>query len=112
MSARYVTFASNHTTAETVAGGFTTLEGSAMKIAPSKPLVLLLGVGPEGVISVLKIAGRQFKIKLLDSRPPNWHTVLSIFQKYDVRCVLLNLTSGVYRRLAESAYEEVAHQLL
>lgn len=88
------------------------MEGYVMEIDPSKPLVLLLGVGPEGVISVLKTAGRQFKIKLLDSRPSNWHTVLCLFKKYDVRCVLLNLTSGVYRRLADAAYEDVAQQLM
>ena len=91
---------------------FPTLEGYAMDLDPSKPVVLLLGVGPEGVISLLKTAGRQFKIKLLDSRPPNWYTVLGLFEKYDVRCVLLNLTSGVYRRLADTQYEDVAHKLL
>ncbi len=79
----------------------------------SKPLVLLLGgVNHEGVVSALATAGRQYKVKHLDSQPENWRKIASYFQQFKVKAVVVKLSGHTYERLALPAYKELATELL
>lgn len=75
---------------------------------PEKPLVLLLGwVDHEGILSSLKATGRQYKKKLLDSRPENWETIASLFSEFKVSSVLGKFSGHVLSLLVNPDYATV-----
>ncbi|WP_147443444.1 hypothetical protein [Corallococcus sp. AB011P] len=78
----------------------------------SMPLVLLIGVESEGIVSTLKTAGRQYKIKKLDSGSENWDSIVAYLDRFDVRCVLVKLNGRVYDLLVHPDYESARERLL
>lgn len=79
---------------------------------PEKPLVLLLGwVDHEGILSSLKATGRQYKKKLLDSRPENWETIASLFNEFKVSSVLGKFSGHVLSLLVNPDYASVRDEL-
>ncbi|WP_225411826.1 hypothetical protein [Stigmatella hybrida] len=78
----------------------------------SMPLVLLIGVESEGIVSALKTAGRQYKIKKLDSGSENWDSIVAYLDRFDVRCVLVKLNGRVYDLLVHPDYESARERLL
>lgn len=79
---------------------------------PKKPLVLLLGwVDHEGILSSLKATGRQYKKKILDSRPANWEAVQMVFKDFKVSAVLGKLSGRVLSLLAHADYADVREGL-
>ncbi|MGA2078758.1 MAG: hypothetical protein ABSH52_35165 [Terriglobia bacterium] len=98
---------------ERESGGLETETGDFHELDRSKPLVLLLGnVDHEGVVSPLKAAGRQYKKKLLDSKPENWRAILDLFSGFRICAVVIKLTSQTYELLADGRYHELGAELL
>jgi hypothetical protein len=63
----------------------------------SKPLVLLLGnVDHEGITSQLKAGGEQYKKKILVSTVGNWQSILTYFDEFAIRAVVIKLNGQVY----------------
>lgn len=83
------------------------------ELDPDKPLVLLLGnVAHEGVLSMLKASERQYKQKLLKSKPENWHGIVEYFDVYKIASVLIKLDPHAISLMASEDYQEVSGQLL
>lgn len=76
-------------------------------------IVLFIGNADyEGVTAKLKTVGTLYKRKMLESRPENWRTIISIFHQYDVSCVVAKLTSASFRVLCLPQYSDVRRELL
>jgi len=76
-------------------------------------IVLFLGAADsEGVTAQLRAAGTLYKKKILDSRPENWESTISIFKEYDVSCVVVKLTRHTFSNLCSEKYVEVRKELL
>lgn len=74
---------------------------------PKQPLVLLLGwIEHEGITSALKAAGRQYKRKMLDSKPENWTAIAALFEQYEISCVLGKLSPQVCKLLSDTNYAQ------
>lgn len=81
-------------------------------IDSNKPLTLLLGnVDDDGIISKLKIVGRQYKKKVLDSSVDNWRSILEYFDDFQVDEVLIKLSARTYGLIASDEYREIAEEL-
>ncbi|WP_291985657.1 hypothetical protein [Candidatus Accumulibacter sp. ACC007] len=79
---------------------------------PERPLVLLLGwVDHEGILSSLKATGRQYKKKILDSRPENWETITELFSEFDVSSVLGKFSGPVLSLMENPDYVKVRESL-
>lgn len=79
----------------------------------NEPLVLLLGnVDHEGVLSSLRTVGRQYKKKMLESKPDNWQLISEYFDDYAVKSVLIKLNGRVLTLLASDDYKDVTHTVL
>jgi len=79
---------------------------------PQKPLVLLLGwVDHEGVLSLLKSAKRQYKKKLLESKPDNWEKIRVIFNDFKVTSVLAKISPLAIKILDDKEYSEIRESL-
>ncbi len=77
-----------------------------------KPLVLLLGnIAHEGVISLLKASKRQYKQKLLNSKPENWQSIVEYFDTFEISSVLIKLDPHVISLIASKDYEQVSRRL-
>ncbi|WP_236182280.1 hypothetical protein [Pseudomonas sputi] len=84
-------------------------QGSSIK----QKIVLFIGNADyEGVTAKLKTVGTPYKRKMLESRPDNWKTIISIFHEYDVSCVVAKLTSATFHVLCRPQYSEVRRELL
>ncbi len=82
------------------------------ELEKTKPLVLLLsGVGREGVLSTLQAGGRQYKNKVLESASDNWHSILQYFSDYTVECVLAKLSPTTMSLMAEDEYVSISESL-
>jgi len=80
---------------------------------PSQPLVLLIGtLDKEGILSALKTAGWQYKIKRLDSSPENWASINSYFGTFNIRCALVKLTGISCELLTSLQYQDLRDRLL
>lgn len=80
---------------------------------PTEPLVLVIGtITSDGVMSVLKTSGREYRLKRLESSVRNWVTICELFEQYKVRAVLLKLTGEVYENLADADYATARDTLL
>jgi TIR domain len=78
----------------------------------NEPLFLLLGnVDHEGVLSSLRTIGRQYKKKMLESKPENWRAITDYFKNCTVKGVLIKITSRVISLMSQEAYSEVTHEL-
>lgn len=83
------------------------------ELDPDKPLVLLLGnVAHEGVLSMLKASERQYKQKLLKSKPENWQSIVEYFDAYEIASVLIKLDPYAISLMASEEYQEVSGRLL
>ncbi|MGQ7245040.1 hypothetical protein ACUN9V_16435 [Salinicola sp. V024] len=77
-----------------------------------KPLVLLIGgVGHEGVLSSLRAAGRQYKNKLLESKAANWESIVSYFDEFPVEGVLVKLSPSAITLACNSEYNGIRERL-
>ncbi len=77
-----------------------------------KPLVLLLGnVGHEGVVSMLQASNRQYKLKLLRSKPENWQSIVDYFDNFDVASVLIKLDPYAISLMSSDEYQEISSKL-
>ena len=87
---------------------------STDKDMSKKPkIVLFLGnADSEGVTAKLKTVGTLYKRKMLESRPENWRKIISIFQEYDVSCVVVKLTNTTFHVLCRDSYKEIRKELL
>ncbi len=78
-----------------------------------KPLVLLLGnIAREGILSKLQTSERQYKQKMLQSKPENWESIVDYFNHYEVSCVLAKLDNFAIHAIASNAYKEISNKLL
>lgn len=85
----------------------------AFELDPDKPLVLLLGnVAHEGVLSMLKASDRQYKQKLLKSKPENWQSIVEYFDDYEIASVLIKLDPHAISLMGSDEYQEVSNRLL
>jgi hypothetical protein len=88
-------------------------DSDTFELDSNKPLVLLLGnVAHEGVLSMLKASERQYKQKLLKSKPENWKSIVEYFDAYDVSSTLIKLDPRVISLMASEEYQEVSGRLL
>ncbi len=84
----------------------------AFELNPDKPLVLLLGnIAHEGVLSMLKASDRQYKQKLLISKPENWQSIVEYFDTYEISSVLIKLDLHTISLIASKDYQEVSSKL-
>ena len=82
------------------------------QLDPAKPLVLLLGwIDHEGIVSSLKASGRQYKKKLLDSRPKNWESTVDIFTQFKVTAVVGKIPAHVLSLVMDERYRDVRERL-
>jgi hypothetical protein len=76
-------------------------------------VVLLIGnVDHEGVRSVLFQTGRQYKKKVLHSKPENWQSIIDLIDSRSVSTVLVKLTDYAYELLAHPDYSSIGKALL
>jgi hypothetical protein len=81
--------------------------------SPRQKTVLFLGnADSEGVTAQLRAAGTLYKKKILDSSPENWESIISIFQEYDVSCVVVKLTRSTFTNFCMKEYSELRMELL
>lgn len=74
--------------------------------------VLLLGaIDHEGVLSAIKGSGREYIRKILHSKVENWHTILDLFEEYNIEAVLGKFTRKTYEFLADPDYSDVVDKL-
>ena len=87
---------------------------STDKIDIIKPkIVLFIGnADSEGVTAKLKTVGTFYKRKMLESKPENWKKIISVFNEYDVTCVVAKLTNTSFRILCHSTYKDIRKDLL
>ena len=77
-----------------------------------KPLVLLLGgIGHEGILSRLRTSGRQYKTKLLESSAKNWESIIQFFDDFMIEGVLCKLSPRAISLLSSTDYNEVGSKL-
>ncbi len=82
------------------------------ELEPDKPMVLLLGnIAHEGVLSMLKASERQYKQKLLKSKPENWQSIVEYFDTYEIASVLIKLDPHAISLMASKDYQEVSNRL-
>jgi len=82
------------------------------ELEQDKPLVLLLGsIAHEGVLSMLQASDRQYKLKLLKSKPENWQSIVEYFDKFNVASVLIKLDPHAISLMASIEYKEVSSKL-
>ena len=62
----------------------------------------------DSVTAKLKALGIPYKIKLLESSPENWQTILEILESGNVRAVIARLSGQTFHAVSSSAYEVVA----
>lgn len=87
-------------------------DDTSFSLDPSQPIVLLLGwVDHEGITSSLQSSDRQYKKKLLVSKPENWESITTLFETYEVSSVLVKISSRVCRLLADKDYADVRNSL-
>jgi len=78
-----------------------------------EPLVLLIGnVNHEGVSSAIRTAGRQYKQKMLESKPSNWEEIVKIFDDFHVDSVLIKFTGYNFSKILRDEYRSVGIELL
>ena len=81
-------------------------------LKPSEPLVLLIGsVDYEGITSMLKVTGQQYKKKMLASSPENWNSILDYFDEFSIAAVVLKLNGDSYDRIISADYAEIGKDL-
>lgn len=77
-----------------------------------KPLVLLLGnIAREGILSLLQASDRQYKQKILKSKPENWQSIIDYFNNFDVRSVLVKLDKYAISAIASDQYKSFSEIL-
>lgn len=82
------------------------------ELEQDKPLVLLLGnIAHEGVLSMLKTSGRQYKQKRLRSKPENWQSIVEYFDSFEISSVLIKLDPYAILLMASEDYKEVSNRL-
>lgn len=87
-------------------------ETDTYELEDDKPLVLLIGgVGHEGVLSSLRAAGRQYKNKLLESKATNWESIVSYFDAFPVEGVLVKLSPYAITLACYSEYDGIREKL-
>lgn len=78
-----------------------------------EPLVLLIGnVNHEGVSSALRTAGRQYKQKMLESKPDNWKEIVQLFDEFHIESVLIKFAGQNFSRILRDGYRDVGTELL
>lgn len=76
-------------------------------------LVLLIGnINHEGVSSAIRTAGRQYKQKMLESKPNNWSEIVRIFDDFHVESVLIKFSGNNFSRILRDEYRDVGIELL
>lgn len=87
-------------------------ETGVFELETDKPLTLLLGnIGHEGILSTLRAAGRQYKIKFLESKVKNWESILGYFEKYTIECVLVKLSARAISLMASDEYNGIRDKI-
>jgi hypothetical protein len=88
-------------------------DSDPFELQQDEPLVLLLGnIAHEGVLSMLQASDRQYKQKLLNSKPKNWQNIVEYFDDFEVQSVLIKLDPQIISLLASEDYQEVSNKLL
>jgi len=81
-------------------------------LEPDRPLVLLLGkVGQEGVLSKLQTSNRQYKVKILESLPENWKSIIDYFANFEISSVLAVISPKTISMMARIDYKEYREKL-
>lgn len=92
-------------------------ETDTYQLEENKPLVLLVGgIGHEGVLSSLRAANRQYKNKLLESSAKNWESIAAYFDDFEIEGVLVKLSayavtlacSGDYAGIREKLFGKIS----
>jgi hypothetical protein len=82
------------------------------ELETDQSLVLLLGnIAHEGVLSMLQASERQYKQKLLKSKPKNWKSIVLYFDTFEVTSVLIKLDPHAISLMASHDYQEISHRL-
>lgn len=78
-----------------------------------EPLVLLIGnVNHEGVSSAIRTAGRQYKQKMLESKPENWSEIVRLFDEFHIESVLIKFAGHNFSRILRDEYRDLGIELL
>lgn len=56
----------------------------------------------------LKALGIPYKVKLLESSPDNWKTILEVLESGNIRAVIARLSGGVFQRVPRGPYAGLA----
>jgi hypothetical protein len=59
----------------------------------------------------LKALGVPYKVKLLESTPDNWRTILEVLESGNVRAVIARLSGGAFQRISQPPYAELAEAI-
>ena len=87
-------------------------EAGTFELEKDKPLVLLLGgIGHEGILSTLRTSGRQYKSKLLESSTDNWKSIIKYFDEFTIEGVLVKLSPRAISLLSSTEYNDVGGNL-
>ncbi|MEE1837524.1 hypothetical protein [Streptomyces sp. SP17KL33] len=80
-----------------------------MGIAVEDRSFLLIGSQRgDSVTAKLKALGIPYKIKLLESSPENWRTILDILESGSIRAVIARLSGQAFHCLSSPSYRETA----
>jgi len=92
-------------------------ETDIYELEENKPLVLLVGgIGHEGILSALRAANRQYKNKMLESSAKNWDSIAAYFDDFEIEGVLIKLSpyaitlacSADYNGFREKLFEKIS----
>jgi len=87
-------------------------DSGCFELENDKPLVLLLGsIAHEGVLSMLQASDRQYKQKILHSKPKNWQSIVDYFNDFEVVSVLIKLDPHTISLMASEDYQNISKAL-
>ena len=87
-------------------------DSGCFELENDKPLVLLLGsIAHEGVLSMLQASDRQYKQKILHSKPKNWQSIVDCFNDFEVVSVLIKLDPHTISLMASDDYQNISKAL-
>jgi hypothetical protein len=81
-------------------------------MAPSRFVLFLGNKEPQSAADRLKASGIRYVRKRLDSRPPNWETILTLLADQNLICTVGRLSTAVFDKIASAEYAEVAPAVL
>jgi len=64
-----------------------------------------------GILNTIKASEGQYKVKMLESSTENWESIIAGMNDFNIRCVVVKLSSIAYKLIADPTYQTVSDDL-